>query len=407
MAQAMTTEEAKKDLQGVVEEKKVSIQKAKEAQMSEAEKKAFEEKQRKEKETKAQADEQAKKDTELLAKKPEERTSEEAEKVKVLEEENRKKEEAKLSTEQKVQRVKDESQKRIDEISNKLKQLEDDKSKEAEELRKTLQIAQTEIENLSKKTVKPEVKDDIGSFVTQKENERVAKCLEEDKAKPREQRREMPDEEWNEWFLENPAQANRWLSRQEFRRTQERQKDYNQKQAEKLTDEFMSKHTESKRRVEIRHPELDLGESVEKLLKEGKTEKEAFELLAKDNEKLRVFMQVMKDNPKLLFSAENGPELVAAEMEKHIVNKSADNKTEDQKVISDLKKQVEELTISIQEMQNSDEGINSSILKSKENQEKLNGMEQTLVDTMQSKGASEESIQSALKKFRVKQGVKK
>lgn len=385
--------EIKKDLENMVAQEKAKV-------MSEADKKALEEKNKKEQEAKAAQDAQGKKDADTLAKKPEERTPEETERVKILEEEKRKADEAKLSIEDKLKKTKDEAQKRIDELSNKLKMLEDDKSKEASELRQELKIAREQIDNLNKKVSSTVDKNDIEAIVREEEKKRAAKYLEEDVSKPREQRREMSNEEWNEWFLEEPDKAIDWRSERNIRRNQERYQDLNYKQAEKLTNEFMSGFNISKQRIEIKHPELALDEKLNKLIKEGKSEKEAYEILAKDNPKLQIVLEIYKENPKLLFSKPNGPELVMAEMEKRLAAKSSNAQSDNSKEVEELRKKNEELEARLQALEGSDEGINSTITRRKENNEKLTEMENSLVETMRSLGTPEEAVQRALKKFR-------
>jgi hypothetical protein len=69
-------------------------------------------------------------------------------------------------------------------------------------------------------------------------------------------------------------------------------------------------------------------------------------------------------------------------------------------------KKNEELMAELEKAENQDEGIRSTTHRQVERKEKLDDKEQVLVNTMKSMGASQESIDSSLKKFREKKGSK-
>jgi hypothetical protein len=181
----LKVEDAKKDLNGILEKEKSAIQKSKEMSMSDEERKSLEAKQAEDKkkaeEARIAAETQAKKDAELLAKKDEEITDAADKKRKTeLLEKQRKDEDVKLSAEEKIKRIKDESQKRIDEVVNRLKEIEDKSSKDAQLLRQELETLRKEKTILEEKISKPP-KDEIISLVEKEEKERQVKYLQETK----------------------------------------------------------------------------------------------------------------------------------------------------------------------------------------------------------------------------------
>ena len=397
-------DEAKKELQDMVSKEKESIQKTREAMMSESEKKALEETKKKQQE---ETEAQIKKDADILTKKSEERTEEEKKRAEVLAEETRKKEEANLSIEDKIKRVKEESQKRIDELVNKLKQVEDQTSKEAQNLRKELEIQKQENENLVKKFIQPDKKDELATILKQKENERTQKYLEEDKDKPREQCREMSRDQLEEWLLEDQVAAQEWIAERALSRSRERSTDVRTQQKDSFIKDFVGKQDESNKKVLIRHPELDTTKREKELKDQGKTDKEIQEILCQENEKYRISSEIVKENPEQYLTKENGPELVATEMEKRIAGKSSIIQTSEQKELAELRKMVEEQQTVIDELKNpQDIGINSTLLRIREAKAQISEQEKVLIDTLKSLNTPQDRIDSALKKFREKKGIK-
>lgn len=398
----LKVEEAKKDLQGMVDKAKSSVQKAKETQMPEVEKKVLDEKRKKEQEEKVRQEEQKKKDTDILAKKDEERTPEEKERAKVLIEEQKKKdedakkiEEDKLSGDEKIKRIKEKSEKRIAEIGNELLQIKDKSSKEAQELRLELEKLRKDNEDLNKKISSLEKKEDMGSFIREQEQKIITKYIEEDKEKPKEQRREMSKEELETWLAEDFAAANEWLSERAVRRAEER------KEIGRIVG-FRKRQNESAKKTLKDHPELDVSKREVELKAEGKSPTEIKDILCKENVKYKTCLEIIQEKPEL-FEEDNGPELVIAEMEKRLAKKP-DNQSPDpkDKEIEDLRKRVEDLEAEKQAKETTDVGINSNIPKQKKNEAGLTEAEQNLVDTLKSMKTPQANIDSALKKFREK-----
>jgi len=146
---------AKKELQGIVEKHKETV-------MSAEQKKAQEPDRIKQQEEKVKADEAKAADDAILAKKEEERTQEEKDRAKTVLEDKEKadlkakeEEEAKLSTEDKIKRIQEKSQKRIDEVLNEIKQLKDQGSAEATELRAKLEKLEADNKKLSQQIPQP------------------------------------------------------------------------------------------------------------------------------------------------------------------------------------------------------------------------------------------------------------
>ncbi len=392
-------EEAKKELEGIVAKATSEEQEAKEAKMT-AEEKAQAEKTKQEAEAKrVEAETQAKKDAELLLKKDEEITDEKEKQRKVeLVEKQKKDEEAKLSSDDRIKRIKEESQKRIDEISNRLKQVEDKSSKEAETLRKELELERKSKAELEKK-IAPAKQDDIAAIVKKEEGERCAKYLQEDVSKPREERREMPKEELDDWFLEDQAEATAWVQRRELRRAIEKHQNLNAKQVEVKTKVLMEKQIGSFQRLLIKHPELDVKARKDALKAEGKSVMEIEDILSKENPKYKLSMEIADRHPEWK-TEENAPELLAAEIEKEL-GKQPDKKGDEE--ISTLKKQIEDLTAKVEELTNPpEEGIGSNLIRKREVEQQASEGEKILIETMRDAKAPQSAIDEAVKDYRVR-----
>ena len=372
----------------VEKELKGMVTKAKEAVMSEPEK-------AKAKEAKTAAEAVAKRDAEILSssdddlKDPKKFTDEERAKRPELAEKQRKdaeEAEKNLSADEKLKRVKDASQKRIDELTNDLKQVKDKSSKEAEDLRKKIEV-------LEKGKVEPK-KDDLTSEITKEANERIVKYIEEDKDKPREQRREMSEEELDEWQLEEPVKFQRWLNQNETRRAVEIRKIAQEKGIQKLFD----KQHESALRTYIKYPELDTRELEKELIAQGKSKEDIWNIMIEKNEKFRIASEILKEHPDWL-GYEDLPERVVAEMEKRIANPPSDKASNEA-----LLEKIEALEAKIARIESGDEGITSTITGN-ERKVAASEAEKEMVQAMRDMKATQAMIDSAVKKFRAKRGI--
>jgi len=390
-------EEAKKELGDLVNRQKSALEKSKESQMTDEQKKLAESEKQKAEKLRQEKEIQAKKDAELLSKKEEEITDEADKKRRSeLLEQKRKEEESKLSSDEKIKKIKDESQKRIDEIANELKQSKDLSSKEIQELRKEMELIKKRNEELEK-GIKPKDEDDeIASLIEKEEKERIEKYLQDDKNLPREKRREMPEEDLEEWLLEDLKAATAWLSRREHRRLNEKNESKMDASQKKLVEKIFNKQIESSNRVKIKHPELDVSKREEELKSQGKSGKEVQKILCEENEKYRIFSEIFKEDSNKYWVMENAPEVIMAEMEKRLSKDSSGKSKE----VEELTKKVEELTAELAKLKDTDYGVNSTLQRKKEEEEKLTEMEQNLVKTMEDLNLPQTKIDSALKKFR-------
>jgi len=401
-------EDAKKELEGVLNKEKSAVQKSREAQMSEVDKKSLETKQAEDKkkaeETRIQAEAQAKKDAELLTKKDEEITVPEDKKRKTeLLEKQRKSEEDKLSAEEKIKRIQEGSQKRIDEVINRLKEVEDKTSKEAESLRKELATLREEKNNLEKRLNQPAEK--VESIVQKQEKERIVKYLQEDKDKSREERREMSKDELESWFLEDMVSAQEWVADRTLRRQYERITDANKQKRDERTKNFITKQEESSKRVLLKHPDLDMSKREGELKAQGKTDGEIQATLCQEDEKYRICAEIVRENPEKYLANENGPELVAAELDKRLGKQSTPGNDEKDKEIEELKKQIETLVAQVDTLVNpADEGIVSTVAREKARKIQATEGEKILIQTMRDAKASQDMIDKAVKNYREKIG---
>lgn len=386
-------EEAKKELEGLLEQGKSSIQKQQESLLTPEQKKEQEEKKIKdsnEAEVKRlEVEKQAKLDAELLSKKDDE-IKDEAEKnrKKELLEKREKEEESKLSAEDRIKKIKSETQKRIDELSNRLKETQDKSSKEAQALRQELEILRKE-----KEAPKEE---DILTLVEREEAEKVRKYLDEDKSLPLDKRREMQDEELDEWLLTDQKAAIAWIQRRELRREIDKRQNLILKQRDGVSKKLFERQTQSYMKVLEKHPELNIVAKKKELMDGGMSEDEAIASIRKENKKLDAMLDYAEKHPELKTDPQ-APELAMREMENLL-----EGKKESSVEVEELRKQVETLSAEIARLTSTDEGIGSTLQRKKDAEGKLTEAENSIVETMRSSKATQAMIDAALKKFREK-----
>lgn len=228
--------------------------------------------------------------------------------------------------EAKIKRVQESTQKRIDEIKS--EQLAKENKTATE-----LAALKAELEELKK----PKQVEDIKAKIKREQSEQIAKFVEEDKSKPREERREMTKNALDEWYLEDPVEATKWIQRNEYRheRDLEKAEEAASKPVDttadkkKLAKEFFDKQNISRDKLLSKFPNITpTKEMIIEAKKEAGvpldrnlTEEEA----AKVNEKLdgksehfRLCREITFSDPKKYLEATDGPELVMAEMEKRL-----------------------------------------------------------------------------------------
>jgi hypothetical protein len=196
---------------------------------------------------------------------------------------------------------------RIDEIMGELKAERNERIKDQERMR----ALESELNALKNPTTE--------DAIERKEAERIAKYTAEDKKLPREKRREMDNSELEEWLMEDIVAAQRWLANQTLRRDRERQADLTPKDdAKAKADAVIRKQEQSKARVALKHPELDVTKRVAELREQGKTQADIQATIFKENPKARIVAEIMQENPDKYILHENGPELLAEEMERRL-----------------------------------------------------------------------------------------
>lgn len=225
--------------------------------------------------------------------------------------------------------------KRFAELTGKIKDLERDKEANKAEIERL----RAEKDMLEQRIKEPSDSDILAKW----QEERIGKIVEEDKAKPREQRREMPKEELEEWLLEDYAAATEWIIERNLRR-----------KSEAAQDQFKLNQGKSFMKVLKKHPELNLVKRREELAKEGKTPQEIENILMQDNEKYRTICEILKENPHKYEDKENGPELLAKEMEERLKGTDKDSEKEE------LHSQIEELKAEIERLKNVDTSPSST-----------------------------------------------
>ena len=298
------------------------------------------------------AEKKAENDARVLSAKDEELSKEDkghkAELLKAKEEKDNKakKEE---TIDDKLKRTKEETQKRIDEVIGELK------AQKAESQQDKEKIAGMEAELADLK--KPKAEETKAGKVKQLFNDRIATYLEEDKAKPRDERREMPKDELEQWLIDDYIEASDWMTDRNIRRNQEKKSIVTDidEAPKRLADDFVSKQQESLKKLVAKYP--DVMPSKEKLAElKGKSKDEIDQVLASENEEYKVMLEIVKSNPKKYLEAIDGPEQVMVEMDRRKPAKNTITLTQEEL----QQKITEAATVEAQRLASLDEGLSSS-----------------------------------------------
>ena len=286
-----------------------------------------------------EAELKAKKDEEILSKKDEELKDDEK---------SRKSELLKVKDVEDKKAEKSNVQKRFDELTSKIKDLESDRNAtkaEKEELAQELSSIKKQLSMTPEDKNKAKIKSEMQT--------RNKKYVDEDKEKPREDKREMPKEELDEWLLEDYEGASEWLTRRSIRRYQEenylRQEDVNNRRA----SEIIEKQNRSAEKTYVKHPDLDVSNRTAELTRQGKSKQDIFKTLCDENAKYKACADILKEDPEKYMLAENGPELIIAEFEKR-------SKKEVNADIEAIKKELAELKAENNRLKGLDVGISST-----------------------------------------------
>ena len=281
---------------------------------------------------------------------------------------------------------------RMAELTAKAKSESEEKSKlslELEQLRK-------DKAELEKKLAPKEPEEDV---IKKAEDARIKKYLEEDKEKPRSQRREMSDEELNAWLVEDFTNANRWVARRELRIDRERERDEQAaKDAEKFKS-FKSKQDEYGKEVLRAHPELDTFKRQAELKAEGKTPDEITKAILSENIKVRIVTEIIEDRPELI-NLEDGPKRLQKELEKRLKAEGVTTPKDDPETkeklerLAKLEKEKADLEAEIARRDNVDSDVKSSRVGESRPLKKLTEMEEKQEAIRQKAGISKERLDS-------------
>jgi len=214
--------------------------------------------------------------------------------------------------EQKLADFQENTQKRIDGVLGELKEAKS--SRESDQA--TIKALEDKIANL---TGELEESGSIESDVVKLKNtaeESYAKMVETDKDLPRNERREMSEDELEDYLLEDYSKANQWLVRRELRRDRDLQKQMNAKESNEKASESIAKSAEA---LFTKYPKCDQEARGEELMKEGKSEKEAIEIVMKESPDFKLMMDILKEDKKYSDPKDpKAPLLLMEEMEKRI-----------------------------------------------------------------------------------------
>ncbi len=246
---------------------------------------------------------------------------------------------------------KDNVQKRIDELSGKVKALENDNAS----TKADRDAARKELDDL-KKQLRQTPDDKIKEKVKKELSTRVTKYIEEDKDLPREERREMTKEELDEWLTEDLASAQDWIAGRRIRRYREEETLKHDERLNVKASEVMDRFNKGYEIQISKHPELDISKRKAELEKEGKSKKEIRKILGEENPKWGAFMEIFESDMNKYLEDEDGPARIADAMEKKLKPKEEKKDTE----VEELKKKVADLEAENQRLSGLDVEISST-----------------------------------------------
>ena len=276
-----------------------------------------------------------------------------------------KEKEAKETPEDKIKRTQEATQKRIDEVIGELKASKAEREQDKEKI--------ASLETSLAELTKPKEEETKASKVSNLFEQRTAKYLEEDKSKSRENRREMPKEDLEEWLLEDYVSATEWLTDRTIRRNQDKKdivKSFDDV-PKQLAQEFVDKQTESVKKLLAKYPDV----------------------AKKDSEDYIIVQEIVNSDTKKYVESVDGPEQVMAELDRR---KGRSNKTltltEDE-----LNQRIKEAAVvEAQRIANLDEGLTSSGGKKVETKEKKSEFRLKQEEIARKAGISTEDLKSAI-----------
>lgn len=208
------------------------------------------------------------------------------------------------------------AEKRINELVGELKAEKAERIQDKEKLKNL----ETELAQLRAKVEGPGKEADLTTKLEEMEKQRLAKYRDEDKDLPKEKKRELTNEELEEWVVEDPIAAQKWMAEWAVRNDREREKALQEIEAEQEATTVISKQRESQRRVLEKHPDLNLDAQIQTLVSQGKTIEEAREHLVKTNPKVKILLEIAREkgSKEKYMTVANGPELIAEEVERRL-----------------------------------------------------------------------------------------
>lgn len=242
-------------------------------------------------------------------------------------------------------------QKRFDELTAKIKDIESDRTATKAER----DALKTELDSIKKKlSMTPEdlTKEKVKTELTN----RIKKLCEEDAKLPREDRREMLKDDLDEWLLEDYEAASEWLTRRSLRRVEDERSFKSEEMTKARVLKLKEAHDKSMVVALAKHPDLDISKRKSDLKAQGKTEEEARNIIFSENPKYKLCADIMAENPSKYLEAENGPELIMQEMERRTAKKPDAGSSE----VEELKARLKALEDENARLKDLDVGIPSS-----------------------------------------------
>lgn len=323
------------------------------------------------------AEEQAAKDEAILSKKDEELNDSEK---------GRKAELVKVKAETEEREKKSNVQKRIDELTSKIKLLEADNfATKAEK-----DALKTELDGI-KKHLSMTPQDKIKEKVVSETLKLRSKYAEEDKTKPREERREMPQQELNDWLLEDYEGATEWITKRTLRRAEDERNVRRSEEETIRASDIVSKQNLSAKRVQASHPELDIAPRQAELMAQGKSKEEALKIICAENKKFKLCLDIYNENQEKYLVEENAPELIVKEMEKRMNGKEPSKDDV-------LQRELAEARAEIARLKGLDSGVTST--RSAAPAEEVSELTQKQIEIGKRIGLSPERIKVAVQRRR-------
>lgn len=292
-----------------------------------------------------EAEEQAIKDEEILSKDEGELDdSEKDRKVEIT------KVKAKVEVED-VKKEKSNVQKRFDELTSKIKNLEEDRNATKAEK----EVLKSELDSIKKQlSMTPE--DKTKEVVKAEVTARRKRFLDEDKTLPRSDRREMSQDEIDEWALENFEDYQEWLVKRSIRRVDDEREVMGAAKRNIAINAGIERINKWYDVAVANDAELNINDRKKELEAEGKSRTEVRKILERERPKWKAFIETIESDPDKYFLSEDGPSQLAAEMAKKIkpVEKSKDPE------IETLKQEMARLKAENDSLKGLDVGITST-----------------------------------------------